>query len=127
MDLSFNALGSHPKRAIESLQTLKKKENTDQVKEHRDRLKKQREEEWWWRIEEGKEADEKVEPKKKAKKQVKKKRLIGGDFDDIESLIQILEPPIQHDVAATFAEMFKTNRSLIHVDLSYNSLKTRDC
>jgi len=42
-------------------------------------------------------------------------------------MLSIIEPPVFFDSAAELAQMFETNRSLIHVDFSFNDFWEKDC
>jgi len=57
----------------------------------------------------------------------KKKENEEEEYEDIESILSILEPPIIFDSAAELALMFENNRTLIHIDFSYNDFKEADC
>jgi hypothetical protein len=42
-------------------------------------------------------------------------------------MLEILEVPLQFDSASEFAQVFVMNKTLIHVDFSFNHFKEADC
>ena len=56
----------------------------------------------------------------KQKLKDKKKENEDEEYEDIDNMLSIIEPPVFFDSAAELAQMFETNRSLIHVDFSFN-------
>ncbi len=56
----------------------------------------------------------------KAKVAQKTKVGLDDSFSDIECMMDILDYPIINDCAEAFKKTFEHNKTLIHVDLSYN-------
>ena len=78
--------------------------------------------------EQAKFAMKKKEMMRKVKNQVEAKKADGNeDYDDIECMQAILDPPQKFEVAEAFSQLFKMNKTLMHVDLSQNNFNEKDC